>query len=80
MVLEFADGLIRGDGIDKVSPFLIEGEYRVADDQIRLGWIKNYQNGHSVLYCGELINGAITGQWEILGFDSDKFELHPMSP
>lgn len=76
MVLEFADGLIRGDGIDRVSPFDIEGEFRSTDDEIRVAWIKRYQHGHSILYCGLLKNGVISGDWDMLGFGSGTFELN----
>lgn len=77
MVLEFADGIIRGDGIDGVSPFLIDGEYRLDEGRLKMGWIKTYQGGHSVLYLGELENGKITGKWEIWRIDSGEFSLEP---
>jgi hypothetical protein len=66
MVLEFADGLVRGDGKDGIGRFTIEGEYRVADDDIRLGWIKTYDGAHSVLYLGTLAaSGVVGGEWRI---------------
>lgn len=77
MVLEFADGLIRGDGVDKVSPFTIEGEYRMVEGETRMGWIKHYQNGHSILYCGHFREGEILGEWDLHGFDSGEFRLQP---
>lgn len=65
MVLDFADGLVRGDGKDGLGTFTLEGEYRVGDDGIRLGWIKTYDGAHSVLYLGTVGAGGIEGQWSI---------------
>lgn len=67
MTLEFADGLIRGDGADGLGTFTLDGEYRVEDDGVRIGCIKTYDNAHSVLYLGTLVDGRITGQWRLPG-------------
>jgi hypothetical protein len=37
MTLEFADGLIRGDGADRLGAFTIDGEYRADEGEVRLG-------------------------------------------
>jgi hypothetical protein len=74
MVLEFADGLLRGDGIDDIGPFEIDGEYRVVGDVVRLGWVKTYEEAHSVLYLGDLQKGQIIGVWDIRG-SGDRFAL-----
>jgi len=65
MVLDFADGLVRGDGKDGLGRFTLEGEYRVANEEIRLGWIKTYDGAHSVLYLGTFGAAGIEGQWRI---------------
>jgi hypothetical protein len=65
--LEFADGLIRGDGSDGIGTFTIEGEYRVDSGETRLGWIKTYDGAHSVLYLGVLEGESITGEWKLTG-------------
>jgi hypothetical protein len=65
MVLEFADGLVRGDGKDGIGRFTLEGEYRVGDDEVRLGWIKTYDGAHSVLYLGTLGADGVVGEWRI---------------
>lgn len=65
MVLEFADGLVRGDGKDGLGRFTIEGEYRVDDAEIRLGWIKTYDGAHSVLYLGTFGSAGVDGEWSI---------------
>lgn len=76
MTLEFADGLIRGDGADSVGPFAIEGEYRVDAGEVRMGWIKTYNGAHSVLYLGKLEDDRIVGKWK-LSFMSGSFALSP---
>jgi hypothetical protein len=77
MTLEFADGLMRGDGIDGVGAFTIEGEYRIDEGEVRMGWIKTYEGAHSVLYRGALEQGNIRGRWMLEGGMSDAFELSP---
>lgn len=67
LTLEFADGLVRGDGSDGIGEFTVEGEYRVDAGEIRLGWVKTYDGAHSVLYLGALVGGALTGQWSLRG-------------
>ncbi len=76
MTLEFADGLIRGDGADGLGVFTIDGEYRVDEGDVRMGWIKTYQDAHSVLYLGKLESGQIVGKWK-LSMGSGAFALSP---
>jgi hypothetical protein len=76
MTLEFADGLVRGDGIDGLGPFSIDGEYRVEEGEVRMGWIKTYEHAHSVLYLGSLVDGVIRGRWSLTG-GSGAFALEP---
>jgi hypothetical protein len=77
LTLEFADGLIRGDGVDGLGAFTVDGEYRVDDGDVRLGWIKTYDGAHSVLYLGTLREGpTIRGRWSLQGFDGG-FSLAP---
>lgn len=74
MTLEFADGLIRGDGVDGLGTFTIEGEYRIEDGEVRLGWMKTYDGAHTVLYLGRLEQGVVRGRWTLPG-DSGGFAL-----
>lgn len=37
-----------------VGSFRIEGEYRVDESGVRIGWIKTYEGAHSILYLGVL--------------------------
>jgi len=68
MTLEFADGLVRGDGVDGIGTFTLDGEYRVDGPSVRLGWIKTYDGAHSVLYLGAIERGAIVGHYDVSGF------------
>lgn len=71
--MEFADGHVRGEGSDEVGPFRIEGQYDSAGDAVRLGWIKTYEAGHSVLYLGAFDGTWIEGAWELEGYPGDGF-------
>ena len=76
MTLEFADGLVRGDGVDGIGTFTLDGEYRVDAGAVRLGWIKTYDGAHSVLYLGAIERGAIVGHYDVEGFKGG-FALTP---
>jgi hypothetical protein len=77
MTLEFADGLVRGDGVDRIGAFAIEGEYRTDRGEVRMGWIKTYEGAHSVLYLGKLESGHIVGRWKLETLGSGAFDLSP---
>jgi hypothetical protein len=75
--MEFADGIVRGEGADRIGTFVIEGEYRAGGaNEVRIGWIKTYTNAHSVLYLGVFDGARIRGRWEI-GHFGDRFEFAP---
>src|SRR5262249_27928277 len=76
MTLEFADGMIRGDGKDRLGKFTIEGEYRVEQGVTRVGWIKTYEGAHSVLYLGTFDGTRIAGGWRIR-HEWGRFRLRP---
>ena len=78
MTLEFADGLMRGDGFDDISAFTIEGEYRVEGEDVRLGWIKTYEEAHSVLYLGTMRRDRVVGKWDLHGW-SGAFVIRPVT-
>ena len=75
--LEFSDGIVRGDGVDGIGAFTVDGEYRIAAGDVRLGWIKTYDGGHSVLYLGALEDNAIAGHWCFGCTPMDRFSLSP---
>jgi len=75
--MEFADGRLRGDGEDDIAPFRIEGTFHRDGDTLRIGWIKTYNGGHSVLYLGVGDGEWIRGQWELPGGYGDAFAFAP---
>jgi hypothetical protein len=75
--MEFADGMVRGEGGDELGPFRIEGQYRRDGDEVRIGWIKTYRGGHSVLYLGSWDGTWIRGTWALQGGPSDAFGFAP---
>jgi len=78
--MEFADGMVRGEGTDMIGPFRIEGEYRETDGEVRVGWIKTYERGHSVLYVGTFDGTQIHGHWEFgsgYGGGNESFGFSP---
>lgn len=75
LTLEFADGIMRGDGVDGVGNFVVDGEYRVDADGTRVGWVKTYEGSHSVLYVGTLEGGRIVGAWSLSDLPDEAFEL-----
>ncbi len=77
--MEFADGMLRGEGRDDLGPFRIEGQYRVEGTAVRVGWIKTYDGRHSVLYLGALDGGWIRGAWRLQGDEGDNFAFAPES-
>ena len=75
--MEFADGIVRGEGADGVGAFVIEGQYHAAGPgELRIGWIKTYREGHSVLYLGVFDGTSLRGDWKI-GSWGETFELRP---
>jgi hypothetical protein len=70
MNLEFADGLIRGDGSDGLGVFAIEGEYRADQGEVRLDGSRLIK-GRTACFTWEdlrtarsLENGIWSSRWE----------------
>ena len=61
--LKFADGLMTGDGIDDVAPFLISGKYDTAN--LECHWTKTYPGSHDVASLGFREGKGIWGTWQI---------------
>lgn len=79
VTIELADGVVRGDGVDGLGEFTIEGEYRSVEGETRVGFIKTYKRAHSILYRGVLDRGgAISGTWEITKAYTGRFALRPV--
>jgi hypothetical protein len=75
--IEFADGMLRGEGSDGLGTFRVEGQFQRDGDVVRVGWIKTYDRGHSVLYLGTHDGAAIRGHWQLDSGWRDRFELAP---
>ncbi len=63
LTLNFAQGNIRGAGIDNPGHFVIEGSY--DDINFRARWAKRYIGKHSVEYEGTCRDGEIIGSWHL---------------
>ena len=61
--LTFSHGTLTGEGRDRVGPFLVRGQYTVADG--RCHWTKRYLRAHDVYYHGFNEGKGIWGTWEI---------------
>ena len=61
--LTFRDGVMEGEGRDRVGHFLIRGRYGVTDG--RCHWTKRYLGKHDVFYQGFNEGKGIWGVWEI---------------
>jgi hypothetical protein len=60
--LIFRDGTIRGDGRDRVGPFLFTGRYDLAEG--KCWWTKRYLGRHDIAYNGYNEGKGIWGTWE----------------
>lgn len=63
LILEFAEGQVRGEGRDRIGAFLIRGKFQVEDG--RCWWTKSYLGRHDVAYNGYNEGKGIWGTWEI---------------
>jgi hypothetical protein len=61
--LEFANGVMKGQGRDRVGEFTIRGRYDVNDGKCY--WNKHYVGAHDVHYQGYNEGKGIWGVWEI---------------
>jgi len=69
--LSFRAGSLRGDGLDMVGPFVVDGHYDVRDG--RCWWTKRYIGQHDVSYRGYNEGRGIWGMWEIQPDDHGAF-------
>jgi hypothetical protein len=61
--LTFRQGVMTGEGRDRIGPFLIRGRYQIDDGQC--WWTKRYIGKHDVSYRGYNEGKGIWGLWEI---------------
>src|SRR4051794_26436975 len=75
--LTFRNGLIRGEGRDRIGPFLIAGRYELDDGNCR--WSKRYVGKHDVAYRGYNEGKGIWGTWQILPTWHGGFHIWPVA-
>ena len=61
--LRFADGVLTGEGRDRIGTFLVRGKYNTDDG--RCHFTKKYVGRHDVFYDGFNEGKGIWGTWEI---------------
>jgi hypothetical protein len=59
------DGKIRGEGVDDIAPFLIDGSFDGSTREVK--WAKAYVGMHTVEYSGIHSERAICGNWTLMG-------------
>lgn len=75
--LQFVDGVMRGEGVDYVGTWYLDGSYSL--DDLNCSWIKRYLGQHEVQYDGRISDVGILGQWNIQGLMSNQFHIWPAS-
>lgn len=61
--LSFHEGLMRGDGADRIGKFLVRGGYETSTG--KAWWSKRYVGAHDVSYSGYNEGKGIWGVWEM---------------
>ena len=61
--LSFRQGVMTGEGRDRIGTFLIRGKYNIDDGKCH--WTKRYIGKHDVAYQGYNEGKGIWGLWEI---------------
>jgi hypothetical protein len=75
LLLEFAEGQVRGEGRDRIGPFLIRGRFQVEDG--KCWWTKSYLGLHDVSYQGYNEGKGIWGTWTIPPLYRGGFHIWP---
>jgi hypothetical protein len=73
--VNFANGSLRGDGMDDVGRFLIKGRYDAAT--LECYWTKSYMGRHDVFYRGFREGKGIWGTWKITERFHGGFHIWP---
>ena len=61
--LTFSQGILKGEGRDRVGDFVLTGKYTLADGKCH--WHKRYVGKHDVYYRDSTKGRGIWGVWEI---------------
>jgi hypothetical protein len=73
--LTFRDGVLEGEGRDRVGRFSFRGRYNTADGTCY--WMKRYVGKHDVFYRGFNEGKGIWGVWEIPPYWRGGFHIWP---
>lgn len=76
LVLNFREGVIRGEGRDFVGEFLFKGTY--DRESGKCWWCKRYIGRHDVAYQGYNEGRGIWGVWEITSNFKGGFHIWPV--
>jgi hypothetical protein len=74
--LNFADGVVTGEGRDMVGRFVFSGNYDPETGAVRM--VKQYLGRHCVLYVGGPDGeGSVAGTWSIGPHNTGPFLMRP---
>jgi hypothetical protein len=73
--LTFRDGIMEGEGRDRVGNFRIKGKYQVDDG--KCWWSKTYIKAHTLAYQGYNEGRGIWGTWEENQRNKGGFHIWP---
>jgi hypothetical protein len=77
LILTFRDGIVTGEGRDRVGEFRIKGRYQVEDG--KCWWTKAYVKKHSIAYQGYNEGKGIWGTWEYHATWKGGFHIWPVA-
>jgi hypothetical protein len=77
MILTFREGLIDGEGRDRIGDFVFKGRYQVEDG--KCWWTKTYLRQHGVAYQGFNEGKGIWGTWEYSSTNRGGFHIWPVA-
>jgi hypothetical protein len=75
LLLTFRQGVMTGEGRDRIGAFLIRGKYNLDDGKCH--WTKRYIGKHDVAYQGYNEGKGIWGLWEIPPSSRGGFHIWP---
>lgn len=75
--LTFSNGRLRGNGVDSIGTFSVDGRY--DRDEGKIWWNKRYET-HEIFYKGYAEEQGIWGIWEFRSLGRDGFRIWPVSP
>jgi len=77
LALDFANGIISGEGNDDLGAFVVRGRFDAATKECH--WTKTYVGGHDVYYDGFREGKGIWGTWEIPNDVTGGFKIWPLA-